>query len=669
MIQLNSQQQAAVRAIDAPLLVLAGAGSGKTGVITHKIIYLLEKAGFAPQRIYAVTFTNKAAREMQERLSKQLKNQHNKVNISTFHTLGLNILRQEWATLGYRAGFSIFDAYDSLKLLESLTAKDSLLDEERLQELQWQISQWKNNLSCPEQALKQAEDKQAHYRAQLYGRYQTQLKAYNAVDFDDLILLPVQLLQQHETVLNRWRQKVGYLLVDEYQDTNAAQYQLVKLLVGFRPTITVVGDDDQSIYAWRGAQPENLALLQRDFPRLQVIKLEQNYRSSHLILNAANRLIAHNPHIFEKRLWSDKGRGDEIRVLVTRNEIHEVEQVVSELIAHKFHLQTDYADYAILYRSNYQSRLFEKTLRAQKIPYHINGGMSFFDKAEVKDIMAYLRLICNGDDDNAFLRIVNTPKREIGAKTLEKLGDYAHERPCSLLNACYELGLRERLPARVLERLDYFSHWMGDMQQRASQDTEPMALVAELLAEIRYADYLADTLNDDKAVEKRMANVTELTTWLQNLAEKDGEAKTLADLVAHLSLMDILERQAEQKASDRVNLMTIHAAKGLEFPHVFIIGMEEDLLPHSNSQHDAGIEEERRLAYVGITRAQKSLTFSYAQKRRRFGEEVSCSPSRFLAELPQQDLIWQGGQHKTDPERSKQKAQAHLSQLRALLAR
>lgn len=665
-IQLNPEQQAAVRYLSTPLLVLAGAGSGKTGVITSKIAYLINKAGYQPRNVYAVTFTNKAAREMQQRVSKQLSGKQ-KVNISTFHTLGLNIIRRELKTLGYRNGFSIFDAHDSHKMLESITAKDSLLDDERLKEVQAAISHWKNHFIFPEQALKQAEDREQLYRAQLYGRYQTQLKAYNAVDFDDLINLPVQLFQQHPDVLARWQEKIGYLLVDEYQDTNASQYHMVKLLVGQRPCLTVVGDDDQSIYAWRGAQPENLALLKQDFPNLNVIKLQQNYRSSNTILQSANHLIANNPHIFEKKLWSDKGMGEEMRVLITSNEFQEVEQVIAELTTHKFHKRTDYSDYAILYRSNYQSRLFEKELREKQIPYQLSGGQSFFDKAEVKDIMGYLRLICNPDDDNAFLRVVNTPKRELGAKTLEKLGDYAHQRQCSLLNACYEMGLREKLSQRALDRLDLFSRWIGDMNHRAEQGDDPLALANEILHSIDYLGYLQDSFNDDKAVEKRMKNVNELITWLENIVKKD-DSKTLPDIIAHMSLMDILERQAEEKTADRVSMMTLHAAKGLEFPHVFIIGMEEEILPHVNSCDDeAGIQEERRLAYVGITRAQKSLTFSYASKRRRFGEEIECSPSRFLDELPQDKLIKEGGNHKTCPKRSKQKGQAHLHNLRELL--
>jgi len=665
--QLNSPQRAAVRYLDGPLLVLAGAGSGKTRVITQKIAYLIQQAGYAPQHIAAVTFTNKAAREMKSRVGKLLQGGQSKgLVVSTFHTLGLNLLRKEAGVLGYKSGFSIFDAQDSISLLRTLSEQEQAVDADKVNAIQAQISRWKNALCSPQQALSEAQDDAQAYAARLFIAYQRQLLAYNAVDFDDLIVQPVYLLREHPARLLHWQGKIRYLLVDEYQDTNRAQYQLIKLLTAIRGAFTVVGDDDQSIYAWRGAEPENLHLLQQDYPRLKVIKLEQNYRSAGNILDLANGLIGHNPHLFEKKLWSAKGPGDLIRVLTTRDETHEAERVVSELLHHKFQSGGTFCDYAILYRSNYQSRLFERVLRSMRIPYFLSGGTSFFERTEVKDIMSYLRLLVNPDDDAAFVRVVNTPKREIGATTLEKLGNYARLRNLSLFAASFELGLQQYLSGAPLERLQRFTHWLvdrGDLAQRG----DPVALVREVVAEIDYDAWLKDQSNDLKTAERRMANVQELLTWLQTLRDKDLEQdKSLADMVAHLTLLDILDRQDEDQRADRVALMTLHAAKGLEFPHVFLVGMEEEILPHANSLEEPALLEERRLAYVGITRACKTLTCSLTTSRTRYGERKTCQPSRFLQELPQQFLRWEGAKP-ADPEQQKQKGQAHLANLRQML--
>lgn len=670
---LNPPQREAARYIDGPLLVLAGAGSGKTRVITRKIAYLVKETGMPARHIAAVTFTNKAAREMKARVGQLLQGKEARgLMVSTFHTLGLNILRRELKALGYKPGFSIFDAQDSAKLLATLSQKDNLLDDERLQAMQWQISHWKNASLTPGQALAQAEDDNTARGARLYEAYQRQLHAYNAVDFDDLIGLPVRLFREHPDLLERWQNKIRYLLVDEYQDTNGAQYELVKLITGIRGALTVVGDDDQSIYAWRGAQPENLHLLQQDYPQLKVVKLEQNYRSTGHILKAANQLIDNNPHIFTKRLWCDKGTGDPIRVVHMKDEHHEAERVVSELISHKFQKRTDYADYAILYRSNHQSKLFEKALRAHRVPYFISGGTSFFERVEIKDIMAYLRLLANPDDDAAFLRIINTPRREIGAATLEKLGSYAQQRHISLFAACFELGLREHLSERAIQRLDHFAHWLSEISDRAERGANPLELTKELIAKVDYELWLSDTCADQRTVERRMENINDLVEWIGKLAEESEDNKTLPDIVSYLSLMDILERQEEDKPLDRVTLMTLHSAKGLEFPHVFLVGVEEDILPHQNSieqEDDKGIQEERRLAYVGITRAQRSLVISYAGQRKRYGELKTCQPSRFLEELPQDDLIWEGGKDQTiDPEAKKARGKAHLANLKDILA-
>ena len=665
MSELNPRQREAVRHIDTPLLVLAGAGSGKTRVITQKVAHLIDKVGLDPQQITAVTFTNKAAREMKERAGQLLKERNKGLNISTFHTLGLNIIRREHRQLGLKAGFTIFDAQDAENLLKELLKKGS--GEDALaNSLQWKISAWKNDMITPEQALTQATDNLETRTALLYANYQRSLKAYNAVDFDDLILLPVQLLRDSPETLENWQNRIRYLLVDEYQDTNLTQYELVKQLVGVRQALTVVGDDDQSIYAWRGARPENLERLKEDFPRLKVIKLEQNYRSSGRILRSANQLIANNPHVFEKKLWSELGPGDQLRVMVCKNEAHEAEKVVSEIIHHKFTKGGSHGDYAILYRGNHQAKLFETLLRQNNIPYFLSGGTSFFSRSEVKDVMSYLRLLANPSDDAAFLRIVNTPRREIGPTTLEKLGTYAGQRHISLLAACHELGLEQMLNGKSLERVREFAQWIDHYHRRAESD-HPVQTARDMLKSLDYEGWLYDISSSDKVAEKRWENIEELIEWLDRLHKGEHVGESLAEMINHLALQDMLERQDEESGGHQVHLMTLHASKGLEFPHVFLVGMEEELLPHKSSIEEDNIEEERRLAYVGITRAQRTLTISYVEKRKKYGEIVSCEPSRFLSELPEADLIWEGKGDALSKEEKQQRGNAHLASMRSLL--
>ncbi|ALG67700.1 DNA helicase Rep [Beggiatoa leptomitoformis] len=675
MTALNAPQREAIRYIDSPLLVLAGAGSGKTRVITHKIAYLIQDIGMNPKNIAAVTFTNKAAREMKARVSQLLNSKETRgLTVSTFHTLGLNIVRKSHKALGYKTGMTIMDSQDSAGILRDLLDDDYKPDKDFINTAQHTISRWKNALILPEEALAQANHDTHLQIAQLYANYQKQLKAYNAVDFDDLIALPVLLFTEHPDIREQWQNELRYLLVDEYQDTNTSQYQLVRLITGVRGALTVVGDDDQSIYAWRGAQPENLQQLTKDYPRLKIIKLEQNYRSSNRILRAANRLIANNPHTIIKQLWSEKGLGDEIRVLCARDDNDEAERVVSELIRHKFQHRTQFKDYAILYRGNHQSRLFEEVLRTHRIPYYISGGTSFFARTEIKDIMAYLRLLVNHDDDAAFIRIANTPRREIGTTTLEKLGTYANSRRISLVSASFELGLESLLNSRALFHLRHFTRWVIDMGYRAQREA-PATIAREVVTLIGYKDWLRNSCNDVKTADNRMENVEELLSWLAKLGEQE---KNLTEIVSHITLMDMLERQNEENEMDSVALMTLHAAKGLEFPHVFIVGMEENLLPHQNSTDEASILEERRLAYVGITRAQKSLIMTLTQKRRRYGEMIDTEPSRFLQELPAEDLLWEGmplltkhpHQRQSVPKTEAEKkatGAAHMAHLRAML--
>ena len=667
MAKLNPQQQAAVKTIDQPLLVLAGAGSGKTRVITEKIAYLV-KQGLPARHIAAVTFTNKAAREMKDRVSKLLDDKQMRgLRVSTFHALGLDILRKEHKVLAYKAAITLFDEQDKQTLLKNLINHGvKNCDIDNFERYSQQIGHWKNAFITPEQALSSANPEQQP-SASLYHEYTRSLKAYNAVDLDDLILLPVLLFQQHPAVLEKWQNKIRYLLVDEYQDTNITQYQLVKLIAGTLGRFTVVGDDDQSIYAWRGAQPENLAQLQKDFARLQVIKLEQNYRSTGRILKVANHLIANNPHAFEKKLWSELGYGDPLRVLSHKNDQVEAQQIISEIVHHKFKTGSRYQDYAILYRGNHQSRLFEQGLRENNIPYLISGSSSFFANAEIKDILAYLRLFVNQDDDAAYLRIINTPRREIGPTTLEKLGTYANERHISLFAASTEVGLSQKLTDKSVHRLQIFHDWVirtADCIDRGDN----FSIIEDVIKHIEYEQYLKEDSKSKESAERKIKNVYELIEWLKRIAvkETDGQ-KPLAEIVAKIMLMDIMDRNQEAEISDQVSLMTLHAAKGLEFPHVFLIGIEENILPHQNSIDNDNIEEERRLTYVGITRAQRTCTFSYCTHRKRYGEISECEPSRFLNELPVEDLEWINKKQLT-PEVIKERGKANLTNLKIMLS-
>lgn len=665
-MKLNPAQNDAVHYVSGPCLVLAGAGSGKTRVIINKIAYLVEKCGYKARNIAAVTFTNKAAREMKERIAQSMgRKEARGLWISTFHTLGLEIIKREHKVLGLKPGFSLFDDQDTLALLKELTQDELDEDKDLLKSLASTISNWKGGLIIPEQARKIAQDEQQHLFAMLYQRYAQHMKAYNALDFDDLILLPTLLLRHNEEVRTRWQTKIQYLLVDEYQDTNTSQYEMVKLLVGERARFTVVGDDDQSIYSWRGAKPQNLVLLGTDFPKLKLIKLEQNYRSSQRILRAANILIANNPHVYDKALFSELAYGEPLRVLFAANEEQEAERVVAEIVRHKFVGRTQFGDYAILYRGNHQSRLLERALMTNRIPYKLSGGTSFFARAEIKDIMGYLKLVVNPDDDNAFLRIVNLPKRGIGPSTLERLGHFANEKHISMFAAIFEPELNHHLPPAAMSSLYQFGRFIvetGDQAQRG----EPVEAVKQLIRKINYEDYLYETSTSAKAAEMRMKNISELYRWVTEMLAGDelDEPMTLPDVVNRLTLRDMMERNSEDEGGDQVQLMTLHASKGLEFPYVFMVGVEERILPHQTSIDEDNIDEERRLAYVGITRAQRELWFTLCRERRQFGETMRCEPSRFLLELPQDDLVWENRKPQQTEQVRIQTGRSHIANLR-----
>jgi ATP-dependent DNA helicase Rep len=631
---LNAPQREAVRRIDVPMLVLAGAGSGKTRVITAKIAHLVEH-GVDPAKIVAITFTNKAAREMRERAQALLRKSGraeaaDKVTIQTFHALGLRIVRTEAKRLGLKPSFSILDPAD----LESIVAElIGTADRGRARKAQWKISQWKNTLAAPADALAGARGDDEIAAARAYANYADALRAYQAVDFDDLIGLPVALFERDAEARARWQARCAHVLIDEYQDTNPVQYRLLRALVGDATPFTAVGDDDQAIYGWRGATLDNLAALPRDYPALTVIKLEQNYRSTVRILRSANALIANNPKLFDKRLWSELGHGEPLRVTPARDDEDEAELVVRRLLAQKFEKRTRYADYAVLYRGNHQSRAFETALRAQGVPYELSGGQSMFEKTEIKDVCAYLRLIANEDDDPAFLRAVTTPRRGIGQTTLARLGDVAAARHESLFAAAFAPAAAEAVPAKPREALHSFCALINGLRHRATR--EPAGrLLDELLHAIDYEDWLVSTL-DKRDAQARSQSVRDFTGWLARRGEEDG--RNLLELTQMVALITMLEER-DGEGVDAVRLSTLHAAKGLEYPHVFLVGLEEGILPHREAIDAGQVDEERRLMYVGLTRARATLHLSYCRTRRRAGERVECAPSRFLAELAQEDV-------------------------------
>ncbi|GHT94809.1 ATP-dependent DNA helicase Rep [Betaproteobacteria bacterium] len=660
-MSLNPRQREAIHYLDGPLLVLAGAGSGKTRVITQKIAYLVQECGFEARGIAAITFTNKAAREMQARVGKLISSEAAQaLQVSTFHSLGVRILREEAKALGYKPRFSIFDSADCMGVIADLAGS---VDKGKLRHIQSILSNWKNALISSDAAGKLAGSETEKLAAQIFPSYEATLKAYQAVDFDDLILLPVMLFSKAPEIAEKWQNRFHYLLIDEYQDTNACQYQLLKLLTGIRQQFTAVGDDDQSIYGWRGADIANLKKLPEEFPRLKIVKLEQNYRSTLRILAAANRVIAHNEKLFEKKLWSELGHGEPVCVSVCHDNEREAESVVMRLQAHRLAHRGKWSDYAILYRSNHLARLFEQQLRDQRVPYAISGGQSFFDKAEIKDVLAYLRLFANPDDDPAFIRAAATPKRGIGANTLQALGAYAGMRHHALFAAASESGLTEHLSARQIEPLHTFCQFIERLRARAEHEPARKVLT-ELLEGIGYERFLYDH-EEERAAQSKWANVCEFTQWLGNKGEEEN--KTLAELTQTIALINMLDKQEGDSAPDAVQLSTLHAAKGLEFPHVFLVGVEEGILPHRESVETGKVEEERRLMYVGITRARQSLFISWCERRKQNRDWVSPQPSRFIAELGKDDVRFLGGKSQEMPDKAARSAR--LDALKAMLAK
>ena len=651
---LNPPQQEAIRYLDGPCLVLAGAGSGKTRVITHKIAHLVERCEMSPRNIAAITFTNKAAKEMQTRVGQLLGVKASKgLTVCTFHALGVQIVRQEAQHCGLKPQFSILDASDTVDIVAELAQTDKA----HAKTLQWTISAWKSALVDPVAAVQLVQDEHTEEAARCYAEYQRTLRAYQAVDFDDLVNLPVWLFEHHEAVLARWRGKLRYLLVDEYQDTNRAQYLLLRHLAGERGAFTAVGDDDQAIYAWRGADVENLRLLQQDYAQLKVIKLEQNYRSTALILNAANTLIAHNTKLFEKRLWSEYANGEPIRIKTCITPEFEAEWISTHILAHKFERRTRFSDYAILYRGNHQARLLEQYLRSHNIPYAISGGQSFFERSEIKDVLAYLRLMLNPDDDLAFIRAVTTLRRGVGANTLEALGRYAGEHHISLFSASQTPAALSGISTQALKALQAFVAFLKKLTDQATR--EPAKDVLAQLLEITGMEAWFYQHLEAREAENKWRNVLDFTQWLGRKGESDE--KNILELTQTVALISMLDK--EDPDFDGVQLATLHASKGLEFKHVFLVGVEEGLLPHQNSLNEDKIEEERRLMYVGITRAERSLTLTWCERRKQAGQLQTCEISRFVSEM---GMVLDSSA-KDDKPVEKAEGKARFAQLRAML--
>ncbi len=645
---LNLAQLEAVNHLGGPCLVLAGAGSGKTRVITHKIARLIQ-AGLAADRIAAITFTNKAAAEMRERAGQLVGRDAKKVLICTFHALGVRLLREDGEALGLKKQFSILDTDDITSLLKDC---GTTTDAATARQWQWAISAWKSAGLNAAAALAQARDENERTTALIMQRYEERLVAYQAVDFDDLIALPLKLLSEHETVRTKWQQKMGHVLVDEYQDTNATQYELLKLLVGERARFTAVGDDDQSIYGWRGATLDNLKRLPQDFPQLKVIKLEQNYRSTSAILRAANHVIGPNPKLFPKTLWSELGEGEPVRVVDADSEEHEAERAVLRIQGLRANSQhKEWRDFAVLYRANHQAKAFEQALRRAQIPYKVSGGQSFFDKAEIRDLCAWLRLITNNNDDPAFLRAATTPKRGIGHTTLQQLGAFATQYKLSLFAALFSHSLPSAVSGRAIAALHEFGRQVNDLEYRARHTVgheAARAFLTEWLKDIGYEQHLFDSEDNDKVAAARWGNVQEFCDWIAGRCggqiddaagtTVEAERKSLLEVVQTIALISTLsEREQDQNV---VTLSTLHASKGLEWPHVVLVGVNEGLLPFKVDDDEAGgeaqqlrIQEERRLMYVGITRAQRTLAVSWLKRRKKGRESVPGAPSRFIAEM------------------------------------
>jgi superfamily I DNA/RNA helicase len=644
---LNPRQAEAVRQTEGALLVLAGAGSGKTRVITTRIGHLLCDRGVEAEQILAVTFTNKAAREMQERVEELVGRQAAKgMVISTFHSLGVRILRRDIHRLGYRRNFTIYSSSDQVGLVRQLARE---LDTERRfdpEALIWKISGAKNRLVRPEEYQPRYSDDEELMVKSLYPRYQRQLRAFNAVDFDDIIMLSVQILEEHPEARDHWQQKFRYIMVDEYQDTNAPQYRLISTLALGHGNLCVVGDDDQSIYGWRGANVENILDFEKEYPGCRVVKLEQNYRSTGTILEAANYVIRNNGKRKEKRLWTSSGSGSLIDLVIAQDEEEEATLVVERVQRERFKNGLAYGDCAVLYRTNAQSRALEEQLRYEGIPYILIGGMQFYERKEVKDALCWLKALANPADEMALLRIINFPRRGIGEGSVLRIGQWADEQGVEMLEALARVDEIEGLAAGVREKVREFHALLEEERALFSSGRQLADKARCLFKRIAIEEELYRIVNDGAQARRKMENVEQVVS---SLAAYEGREllPSLAGFLEKVTLLDedrFAGREKKAPEGDAVTLMSLHSSKGLEFPFVFLVGMEEEILPHRKSVEEGiSVDEERRLCYVGITRARRQLVLSRCLQRKRYGKLEERYPSRFLAEIPGELLSHQLG--------------------------
>ncbi len=633
LFDLNPAQEKAVRTTEGPLLILAGAGTGKTRVITARVAFLIAE-GVDPAHILAVTFTNKAANEMRERLEAIVeKSQAKKVTMSTFHALCVRVLRQDIEKLGYKKNFSIYDEGDTTGLIKKIitrtAAKDEKLEPGLAKSL---ISKAKNN------GWNAPEDEKTLIGA-VFARYQIELKTLNAVDFDDLLLLTVKLLNEHPEVRERWHRRFKFLMVDEFQDTNRLQLDLVSLIAksavasAVNPNVCVVGDDDQSIYGWRGAEVSNILEFETHFPGPTVVKLEQNYRSTNAILGVSNALIKNNPRRRPKQLWSATEGGEKVRVIQMPDDRQEAEFIANEIVSRAVMEGAKHEDFAVLFRMNAQSRLLEQNLRTLHVPYRVVGGNSLFDAREIKDFLAYASCLLNTEDDVSLLRIINTPARGISATLVERATEHSVKKQCSIFAALQDAEFRASISKRACDSIDAFVSLLDSWETKLHEPLVNQATV--LRAFIQETGYLEDLKRTCKTPDeglKRENKVNEMMRWFEE--DEGRNAKGLRDFLDDMMLRQDKEKEDDKEGGQGVTLITLHAAKGLEFPHVYLIGLEEGLLPHDRSKMEGTVDEERRLLYVGITRAMRTLAMTWCRNRVKYGSAMPCSASSFIKEFP-----------------------------------
>ena len=663
---LNAQQKEAVTTLDGPIMILAGAGSGKTRVIIQRIAYLIQKKQVPPQQIIAVTFTNKAAEEMRKRLQGILSGKQEGINLSTFHSLGVSLLRKSIHHLGYRSNFIIYDTRDQFSVIKTIMEDQDFDDSELIdaKSVHYEICQAKSTGVLPEEFMDQHASQQKQLVGKIFRHYQKTMKGCNAIDFDDILNLTVTLFEEHPEVMDSLTERFRYIMVDEYQDTNHIQYKLLRHLTKRHRNLCVVGDDDQSIYGWRGAEVKNILNFERNYPDVKFIRLEQNYRSTQKILTAANQVISENTQRMPKKLWSEKHVGEKLDWLLADSEEEELEAVTRKIRTKIMQQGRRYLDYSILYRSNFQSRLVEEALREAKIPYRMLGGTSFYDREEIRDALAYLKVIHNPNDEVSLHRIINTPRRGIGKTSLIKAYEYCHETHLPLFKVMRDARKYERIPKDSAFKMEIFTGIISNYKQRFANEVLGTVL-KDLLDEIGYLRFLETRSGDAKTRERRIMNVLELQVSVRKFSDKFPEAN-LQSFLERVSLFTQSDNDPETKA-DQVSIMTLHSAKGLEFPFVFMVGMSEGVFPNNRAIEEGGEDEERRLCYVGITRAQQELTFSMAKSRKRYGESIKQEPSRFLLNIDPELLavpIIGEASEKVKKELSRESRSAFFSQMK-----